>query len=63
MVPALIPGIEVEPHVLHQLLHGLAPVVPCDVRMEVLPDPLDAIVIRAVGRQEVEPQSPPFLRR
>ena len=38
----------------HELLNGLAPMIASDVRADVEPDALDAVVVRAIGRQEVE---------
>ena len=63
MVTVLIPGLEVDLHLFHELLDGPALVVPRDVRVQVLPGAFDAIVIGAVRRQEVELQPPPFLGR
>ena len=47
---ALVASAEVDLDLSHELLHGVAPVVPGDVGMQVLPDPFDAVVIRTVGR-------------
>jgi hypothetical protein len=63
MVSVLGAGLEVDLHLSHQLLHGPAPVVPRDVRVQVLPDAFDPIVIRAIRRQEVELQAPSLFRR
>src|SRR5580765_3548176 len=42
----------------HQLLHRSAIVVARDIRMHLTPHtPLDPVVVRAVRRQEVQPQS------
>ena len=38
----------------HELVHGFAAVVPSHVVVKVLPDPLDPIVIRAIGRKKVK---------
>ena len=38
----------------HEFLHGFAAVVPSHVVVKVLPESLDPIVIRAIGRQKVE---------
>ena len=45
---------EVSVDISHEFLHGLAAVVARHVVVEVLPQSLDTIVIRAVRRQEVE---------
>ena len=45
---------EVSVDISHEFLHGLAAVVAGHVVVEVLPQSLDTIVIRAVRRQEVE---------
>src|SRR5271157_1334532 len=45
---------EVSVDIFHEFLHGLAAVVAGHVVVEVLPQSLDTIVIRAVRRQEVE---------
>lgn len=42
---------------LKQLRHGLAAVVTCDIGMQVLPEALDAIVVGAIGRQEMQDDS------
>ena len=49
-------------HLLHELLHRLAAVVASDVGMQVFPSSLDPVVIRAVGRKEVQ-LDPLALRR
>jgi hypothetical protein len=45
---------EITVDVGHEFLHCFAAVVPSHVVVKVLPDPLDAIVIRAIGREKVE---------
>src|SRR5271157_5915793 len=45
---------EVSVDIFHEFLHGLAAVVAGHVVVEVLPQSLDTIVIRAIVRQEVE---------
>ena len=54
MSPALVAGSEVESHFGHKLLHSRAAVVTRHVVVQVFPEPLDAIVVGAVRRQEVE---------
>ena len=45
---------EVAVDVGHEFLHVLTAVVASHVVVKVLPDPLDPIVIRAIGREKVE---------
>ena len=54
VAPALIPDVEIEAHFSHELLHSRTSVVSRHVVVQIFPDPLDAIVVGAVGRQEVE---------
>src|ERR1700721_4010935 len=49
--------VDVVPSVVEELVHGLAAVVARDIGVEVLPDALDPVGIRTVGRQEVEHDS------
>ncbi len=46
--------VDVVADVAEKLRHGAASMVSRDVRVEVLPDALDAVRIWAVGRQEVQ---------
>jgi hypothetical protein len=46
---------EVEPYFGHEFLHSRAPVVSRDLVVQVLPDSIDAIVVRAIRWQEVQP--------
>ena len=50
----MVASVEVEPHFGHQLLHPRTAVVARHVVVEVLPDPFDAIVVRAIWRQKVK---------
>ena len=54
MSPSSSPATKVGVDIPHEFLDGLTAVVAGHVVVEVLPQPLDAIVIRAVRRQEVE---------
>lgn len=45
---------EVAPHVGHQFFHVTTQMVSSDIRVKVLPDALDLVVIRTVRRQEVQ---------
>jgi len=56
VTPTSVSACQVHPHLDHESLHGPTPVVPCNVVVQVLPDPLDSIVVGAVRRQEVELQ-------
>ena len=47
----------------HELFHVLAAMIPRHVVVEVLPDPLDPVVVRAIRRQEVERTLPPQAAR
>src|ERR1700722_5940017 len=47
-------GVDVVTSVVEELVHVLAAVVARDVGVEVLPDALDPIGVRAIGRQKVE---------
>ena len=49
---------EVAVDVGHEFLHVLTAVVASHVVVEILPDPLDPIVIRAIGREKVEVHLP-----
>jgi hypothetical protein len=53
--PMPVPSGQIEPYFGHELLHSRAPVVSCDVVVQVLPDSFDAIVVRAIRWQEVQP--------
>ena len=53
MAATLVASVQVDPHFAHQLLHPRAAVVARHVVVQVFPDPLDAIVVGAVRRQEV----------
>jgi hypothetical protein len=43
-----VPGGQVESHFRHKLIHSRAPVVSRHVVVQVFPDPLDTIMVRAV---------------
>jgi hypothetical protein len=45
---------EVVADFVHEFGHARVAVVACHVRMHVLPDPLDLVVVRALRRQEVQ---------
>src|SRR5688572_25248130 len=47
-------AVEPAAHTPHERTHARAAVVPSDVAMEVAPEPLDAVVLGTVGRQEVQ---------
>src|SRR3954454_3422941 len=49
MASAPVPGLEVEPHLGHELLHRPAPMGPRHVRVEVLPHPFHPVVLRTIG--------------
>ena len=51
-----IPGPQVAVHVLHQFVDALATVVSSDIGMQVLPSTFDLVVVRAIRRQELQPQ-------
>ena len=53
--PMSVPSGQIEPYFGHELLHSRAPVVSCDVVVQVLPDSFDAVVVRAIRWQEVQP--------
>ena len=53
--PTLVASVQVEPHFGHKFLHSRAAVVARHVVVEVLPRPLDTIVVRAIRWQEVQP--------
>src|SRR6516165_7867978 len=46
--------VEVAARIVEQAHHGLAAMIAGDVRVPILPDALDAVRVRAVGRQEME---------
>src|ERR1700758_393539 len=54
-LPAVV--VDVEASLVEELHHRLAAMVARDVGVQVLPDALDAIVVGAVRRQEVEHDS------
>ena len=58
-------AVEVLTGAIEELRHSLAAVVAGDVGVQVLPDPLDLVVVGAIGRQEVQPDAtrPPPQRR
>ena len=60
MMSTLVSGSKIGADVVHQFVHRHASVVARDVVVQILPDPLDPIVVGAVGRQKVEFQ---FLSR
>ncbi len=62
MTSTSVSGREVAPHFGPELLHRRAPVVAGNVVVQVLPDTLNAIVIWAIGRQEME-YDPALARR
>jgi hypothetical protein len=59
----LIATSKVAVNVLHELLHRPATVVTGNIGMEVFPSSLDAVVIRAIGREEVQLDSRTVLLR
>ena len=58
MLSSLPSTTEVAVDVGHELLHVLTAVVASHVVVEILPNPLDPIVIRAIGREKVESHLP-----
>lgn len=46
------------PDIFHEIIHMLVLMVSRHFRVQVQPRPLDAIVIRAIRRQKVQPHSP-----
>src|ERR1700693_1593574 len=50
-----VPSGQVEPYFGHELLHSRAPVVSRHVVVQILPDSFNAIVVRAIRWQEVQP--------
>src|SRR5262249_48100891 len=42
----------------YKVVHVLTPVIARDVGMQVLPQSLDPVVVRAIRRQEVQPDPP-----
>ncbi len=52
-MPAVV-GAEEGEDVAHQFLHRRAAMVPRDVRVQIEPYALDAVVVRAVRREEVQ---------
>ena len=48
--------------VLHQRLDIIALMIASDIRMQIPPESLDRVVVRAVRRQEDQIQSLPFVR-
>lgn len=51
---------QVSPYGSHQFVDRQAAVITCHVGVEVLPSPLDLVVVRAVGREEAQLDSLAF---
>src|SRR6266571_8313162 len=47
----------------HQFVDGSATVIAGDVGVHFAPEPLDAVVLRAIGRQEVQPELDAIFRQ
>ena len=47
----------------HQFVNGSAAVIAGDVGVHFAPEPLDVVVLRAIGRQEVQPEPEAMVRQ